>query len=339
MAGARRLWVIVFSAGATFILLKLVGLFVPLRMSEEDMETGDLAVHGHEVYPSDIPSLAFPSGAPTPRPSPAPARHRPAGAAGRSGGPRHSARNLSIRSVDTATGRSRGTRWPRRSSFRYDGTDNDHDALALGSLLAGPAGALELAYVRHAHEVESGRERLVEKDAEALLAAGAAVIGRPDIPQHVSLSASTPEGLRALALDEEASVIVFGSEYRTAKNHVDPQPSARRLLDGGPAAVAIAPAGFAEVEGYEVKSIVAVGEDGDPCALETAESLARAGRGATVAAGTSRDVGGRPDFLVVGSKPGTVNGRVTLSAAAEYLIELARCPVLVLPRGVAVSFG
>ena len=66
------LWVICFSAVGTFVLLKLVGLFVPLRMSEEDMETGDLAVHGHEVYPSDIPSLAFPSGAPAPSPSPAP---------------------------------------------------------------------------------------------------------------------------------------------------------------------------------------------------------------------------------------------------------------------------
>jgi Amt family ammonium transporter len=57
-------WVIVFSAVGTFILLKLVGLFVPLRMTEKDMETGDLAVHGHEVYPSDVPSLAFPSGVP-----------------------------------------------------------------------------------------------------------------------------------------------------------------------------------------------------------------------------------------------------------------------------------
>ena len=35
-------------------------------MSEEDMEMGDLAVHGHEVYPSDIPSLGFPSGIPAP---------------------------------------------------------------------------------------------------------------------------------------------------------------------------------------------------------------------------------------------------------------------------------
>jgi Amt family ammonium transporter len=58
------LWVILFSGAVTFILLKLVGLFVPLRMSDADMEAGDIAVHGHEVYPSDIPSLGFPSGVP-----------------------------------------------------------------------------------------------------------------------------------------------------------------------------------------------------------------------------------------------------------------------------------
>jgi Amt family ammonium transporter len=58
------LFVIVFSAIMTFILLKLVGLVIPLRMSEENMEIGDSAEHGHEVYPSDIPSLGFPSGIP-----------------------------------------------------------------------------------------------------------------------------------------------------------------------------------------------------------------------------------------------------------------------------------
>jgi Amt family ammonium transporter len=65
------LWVIVFSAIGTFILLKLVGLVVPLRMSDEEMEQGDIAVHGHEVYPSDVPSLGYPDGIPaTPAPTP-----------------------------------------------------------------------------------------------------------------------------------------------------------------------------------------------------------------------------------------------------------------------------
>src|ERR1700742_4312906 len=57
------LWIIGFSAVGTFILLKLVGLVIPLRMKDADLEEGDLAVHGHEVYPSDVPSLSFPNGA------------------------------------------------------------------------------------------------------------------------------------------------------------------------------------------------------------------------------------------------------------------------------------
>jgi hypothetical protein len=34
-----------------------------------------------------------------------------------------------------------------------------------------------------------------------------------------------------------------------------------------------------------------------------------------------------------------VTGRITISAAADYLIDLARSPVIVLPRGVPVLFG
>jgi len=58
------LWVILWSGIVTFILLKVVGIFIPLRMSQENMEIGDVAEHGHEVYPSDIPSLGFPGGVP-----------------------------------------------------------------------------------------------------------------------------------------------------------------------------------------------------------------------------------------------------------------------------------
>jgi len=70
------LWVIVFSAIGTFVLLKLVSLVVPLRMTDEEMEQGDIAVHGHEVYPSDVPSLGYPDGYPAQtgpaQPAPAP---------------------------------------------------------------------------------------------------------------------------------------------------------------------------------------------------------------------------------------------------------------------------
>ncbi len=58
------LFVIFWTGVVTFILLKLVGLFIPLRMSEKNMEIGDVAEHGHEVYPSDVPSLGYPNGIP-----------------------------------------------------------------------------------------------------------------------------------------------------------------------------------------------------------------------------------------------------------------------------------
>ncbi|HUA12426.1 MAG TPA: ammonium transporter [Solirubrobacteraceae bacterium] len=54
------LWVIVFSGVMTFILLKLVGIFLPLRLSDEELEIGDHAIHGNEVYPSDVPTLGGP---------------------------------------------------------------------------------------------------------------------------------------------------------------------------------------------------------------------------------------------------------------------------------------
>jgi ammonium transporter, Amt family len=50
-------FVIAWSSAATFVILKVIGIFIPLRMSTENMEIGDVAEHGHEVYPSDIPSL------------------------------------------------------------------------------------------------------------------------------------------------------------------------------------------------------------------------------------------------------------------------------------------
>jgi nucleotide-binding universal stress UspA family protein len=215
----------------------------------------------------------------------------------------------------------------------YDGTENDRDALALGQLLARAGGALSLAYVRHAYEAKSGRERFAEQEAAALLQAGATAIGLPQIPQHVVLSGSTSEGLRELAVAQQADMIVFGSEYRTAHGHLDPQASARRLLDGGPVALGLAPAGFVERSESAIATIAAVGEDGDPAAQETAETLASR-LGATVAL----RAGNEADLIVVGSKPGGVTGRVIVSAAAEYLIELARCPAIVLPRGVALSF-
>jgi ammonium transporter, Amt family len=66
-------WVIAYTAIATFIILKVIGIFLPLRLSDEELEIGDHAIHGNEVYPSDVPTLGGPHAPPGWQPSPAPA--------------------------------------------------------------------------------------------------------------------------------------------------------------------------------------------------------------------------------------------------------------------------
>jgi Amt family ammonium transporter len=67
--------IIVWDGVMTFVILKVISLFVSLRLSDEELEIGDHAIHANEVYPSDIPSLGLPATpwghhAPTPTPAP-----------------------------------------------------------------------------------------------------------------------------------------------------------------------------------------------------------------------------------------------------------------------------
>jgi nucleotide-binding universal stress UspA family protein len=214
----------------------------------------------------------------------------------------------------------------------YDDTDNDRDALALGRLLAYPGAELSLAFVRHA-PAEGAREALEERQAEELLERGAASIGAPDTPRHVVMHASTGEGLLELAQRERADVVVFGSDYRTARGAVQPGTSAQRLLTGGSVAVAVAPGDLRSRSSVSINTIGVV-DEGDDASRATAESLA-----AALGAGL-REGGRKPlDLLVIGSRPETPRGRVMLSAANEYEIETATCPILVTPRGRGVHFG
>ncbi|HWB22818.1 MAG TPA: universal stress protein [Gaiellaceae bacterium] len=215
----------------------------------------------------------------------------------------------------------------------YDGTENDDDALALARVLGAAGASLGLAYVRHAKEAEGGREAAAQTDAEALLRHGAIWLERPEIPQHVIVNASTPNGLAELAAIEHADVVLFGSEYRTATNHVQPQASAQRMLENGPFAIGIAPAGL-RLKEYSVSAIAAINEVGDTSPVETAEALA--GKlGASIVARASAGA----DLLILGSTPGTSPGRVAISASTAYVIETSNCAVLVVPRGTVLRFG
>ena len=214
----------------------------------------------------------------------------------------------------------------------YDDTDNDRDALALGQLLARGGGDLSLAYVRHAQQSDRDREALEERGARKLLDHGAAILGNPDVARHVIVHASTGDGLRELALREGADLVVFGSDYRTAPGAVSPGSSAQRLLNGGPAAVAIAPAEMRSQLPHRVDRVALV-EDGDPAGGETARGLA-----ASLGAEVLTDDDAEADVLVLGSTSDGQNGRVTLSASIAYELETATVPVLAVPRGKAVPF-
>jgi nucleotide-binding universal stress UspA family protein len=216
----------------------------------------------------------------------------------------------------------------------YDGTNNEDDAIALGRALAHAGAEPVLAYVRHTQEPEADREQLAQEQAEALLEKGAELFAGAAVAREVVSDASTPAGLKALAARIGAGVIVFCSDSHTAVGRVSIGNSARRLLEGGPVAIAIAPAGLADASGDVVKRIAAVGNGADPAAAGTATTLAQA-LGATVIQAGEGDA----DLLVVGSRPEATEGTVALSAAAENLVEEARCAVLVVPHGAALTLA
>jgi nucleotide-binding universal stress UspA family protein len=222
---------------------------------------------------------------------------------------------------------------PVKIIISYDDTENDRDAIALAQLLAHPNAELALAYVRHMQEPDPGREEQERRRAEELLEQGARLLGNPDTPRHIVFHASTGEGLLALAEREQADVIVFGSDYRTAPGAVAPQSSAQRLLHGGSVAVAIAPAGLRSQAKTSIGRIRIIAEAGDDAPAITAQSLAEA-LGASI---TERN-GGPVDLIVIGSRAGAPKGRVELSAAAEYIIETAHSAVLAVPSGAPVRF-
>ena len=213
----------------------------------------------------------------------------------------------------------------------YDDTQNDHDALALGRTLRDAGATLTLAYVRHATDRRPDLEELSQHEAEALLVRGALSLDDQSINRRVVMSASTGEGLGWLAAQERADIIVFGSDYRTPTARVAIGRSAQTLLEGGPAALALAPAGYA-YGGHDVATIGVLSGSADEAAIETAFSLA--GRLEATVVDADRGV----DLLVVGSRREAREGRVMITSHAANAIDQATAPVLVVARGVPLSF-
>ena len=214
----------------------------------------------------------------------------------------------------------------------YDDTLNDLDALALGRLLADAGAELILAYVRHTTRAEHTAEELEGNAADALLERGAEWLGDPYVERRVVVNGSTAEGLRRLAEQENADILVFGSDYRTAPGHVALQQSAQCLVEGGSRAIAIAPADFRNALSPRIGSVGVLAVPGDDAAIATARDLAE-----SFEAHVTRDER-RVGLLVVGSRSEAPHGRVMITAQAQNEIENATCPVLIMPRGVTLRF-
>ena len=76
--------------------------------------------------------------------------------------------------------------------------------------------------MRHATEGDAERERAAQSDAEEILERGAKWLGQKGVHRHVVVNASTGEGLRQLAEEHDADVIVFGSDLHIILGHVQP---------------------------------------------------------------------------------------------------------------------
>jgi Amt family ammonium transporter len=59
--GGAALTVIVWDGVVTYLILRVIKFFTPLRMPDAELLTGDLAVHGEEAYPvesaDEVPAL------------------------------------------------------------------------------------------------------------------------------------------------------------------------------------------------------------------------------------------------------------------------------------------
>jgi nucleotide-binding universal stress UspA family protein len=214
----------------------------------------------------------------------------------------------------------------------YDDSSNDHDALMLGRILRDAGAKLTLAYVRHAAQSRPDHEQLAEHEAEALLERGAAWLEDPYTERRVVLSGSTGAGLSWLAGQIDAGVVVFGSDYRTPRGHVTVGRSAQTLLENGPVAVALAPAEYAAVCEREISTIGILRGTADEAAIETAYALA--GRHDAKVVDSDRNV----DLMVVGSRLEAPHGRVLITSSAQNAIEEAAAPVLVVARGLPLTF-
>jgi len=153
----------------------------------------------------------------------------------------------------------------------FDGTERGREALRLAELLARTTAArLCVARVcEHATGQEAGR---LAAEVEALL-------GPSPVPvESLPLTGGSPARcLHQLAAKRPGvGLIVLGSTHRAGLGRVLPGSTARRLLNGTPCAIAVAPRGYVADD----LRVIEVGFDASTQARAALEAAARIGRAA-----------------------------------------------------------
>jgi nucleotide-binding universal stress UspA family protein len=174
-----------------------------------------------------------------------------------------------------------------------DGSGRSRDALALGQLFAEVRAArLLMAYVHPYGEVPNllGHASVVRTVVDSIFADSKAILS-PGGAREVKIAVhrSPVAGLRRLAREETASMVVVGSSARSRMGQIVAGRTAGRLLSDASLPVAIAPHGYADRErGIDLVGCAFDGRPESRAALKWVAAVAR-GRSSRLVVFTVRD--------------------------------------------------
>lgn len=170
----------------------------------------------------------------------------------------------------------------RRLLIGLDDTPQGEDALVLGGLMADvltatPVVVSALPYPGHLVGAmdASGLQRALETDTAERFQRARELLAPLHTETRAVASQAPARALYEAAADEDALMVVVGSDHRGALGRVLPGSAGRSLLHGAPCAVVVAPKGYAEQDEHRLVRI-GVAFDGSPeswTALETGIGL------------------------------------------------------------------
>ncbi|MGZ5311336.1 MAG: universal stress protein [Solirubrobacterales bacterium] len=170
----------------------------------------------------------------------------------------------------------------RRLLIGLDDTPQGEDALVLGGLMADvltatPVVVSALPYPRHLVGAmdASGLQQALETDTAERFQRARELLAPLHTETRAVASQAPARALYEAAADEDALMVVVGSDHSGALGRVLPGSAGRSLLHGAPCAVVVAPKGYAEQDEHRLVRI-GVAFDGSPeswTALETGIGL------------------------------------------------------------------